>query len=504
MQPEADLGRRRFLWTLLTGALGGNAGRPAVPAQPTVRRRGRPPNILLILSDEHNRRIAGFSGNPLARTPNLDRLAARGITFEGAYCNSPLCAPSRLALTTGKYIHRISAWNNNCRLTSDDYPSVARILNAAGYESFLCGKQHYDAAHRYGFTELGGNMNTDHMTGRGSRRAADDATVNVAAGQARFEEFRAGDDSSIMSHDRKVTAGALDFLSRRSRQDKPFFFLAGYLAPHFPLTVPEQYWAPYRGQVAMPEIPTGFLDSMPLNYRHLRRGFGLIDVDAGTIRKGRELYYGLTQWVDQEIGKVIDSLQRGALADETVVIYSSDHGENMGEHGLWWKNCMYEQAAHIPLIVRWPERWKGGQRRTGACSLVDLARTIGELGGAQVPDDWSGDSMLRWMDDPGVRWKDRAASQYYGHNIASGFAMLRTGKWKYVYHSPPDTRHQSERELYDLEADPQEFHNLARESSHGREIGRLHATLLKELAEDPDETEGRCRAECSKGYAAAS
>jgi choline-sulfatase len=460
----------------------------------------RPPNILVIMTDEHNPRVAGFHGNSLARTPHLDRLAERGVTFEHAYCNSPLCVPSRLSFTAGKYIHRISAWNNSCKLPSDDHPSLPHLLNGVGYESFLCGKQHYDAAHRYGFVEIGGNMNRSNMTGRGGRRAADDESVNAKSCRDRTKDFHPGDDSSILSHDRRVTAGALDFLSRRKRAEKPFFLFLGYLAPHFPLIVPERYWRHFQKRVPMPEIPDGFLDGMPLNYKHLRRGFGLPDMDAATTRRGRELYHGLTEWVDDEIGRVLGALDRSRLTRDTVVIYTADHGENMGEHGLWWKNCMYEQAARVPLIVSWPERWKGGQRRAGACSTVDLVRTLAEIGGTRTPDDWDGTSMTQWLDDSKLPWKDRAVSQYYGHNIASGFAMLRTGDWKYVYHSAPDTSHPAERELYNVKDDPGEFRNLAEEPAHGSRVETMHAALVEELGEHPDESEQRCRAETARGY----
>ena len=484
--------RRAFLQSVLGGAAAASLGRAAG--------RERPPNILVIMSDEHNHRIAGCYGNKLVRTPHLDRLAERGITFENSYTNSPLCVPSRLAFTAGKYIHHIAAWNNACRLPSDDYPALPSTLNSAGYQSFLCGKQHYDAQHRYGFIEIGGNMNDGFMTGQGNRRAADDTTVNVNAGKTRFANFHTGDDSGVLSHDRQVTAGVVDFLSQRKRGEKPFFLFAGYLAPHFPLIVPEKYWQPYQGKVPMPEIPAGFLESLPLNYQHLRRGFGLVDVDPDTVRRGRELYYGFTQWVDEQIGIVLDLLKKSPFADDTVVVYTTDHGENMGEHGLWWKNCLYEQAAHIPLIVSWPKRWNGGQRRTGACSMVDLVRTIAEIAGAQAPGDWDGHSMLKWMDDPRTSWRDLAVSQYYAHNIASGYAMLRTGNWKYVYHSAPDPRRPAQQELYDLTADPQEFRNLARQAAHKPQLEKMHAGLLKELGEHPDETEQRCRADYAKGY----
>jgi choline-sulfatase len=491
MSLNNNLDRRGFLRTGLGALAAAKPGRAAAE---------RPPNILLVMTDEHNYRIAGCYGNKTVRTPHLDRLAAQGITFDTAYCNSPLCVPSRLSFTSGKYVHRVGAWNNSCRLASDGFPSLPHAMNRAGYESFLCGKQHYDATHRYGFTEIGGNMNNSAMTGTGGRRAANDETVNVKAGQARFAEFKAGEDSSIMTHDRRVTAGALDFLSKRGAKDKPFFLFLGYLAPHFPLTVPERFWKNYRDKIPMPEIPAGFIDRLPLNYKHLRRGFGLVDVPAETVRRGRELYYGLTEWVDDQIGTVLARLRQSPLADNTVVVYTCDHGENMGEHSLWWKNCLYEQASHIPMIVSWPQRWRGGQRRAGACSNVDLVRTVAGIGGARVPDDWNGASMLPWMDNAVTRWRDTAVSQYYAHNIASGYAMLRSGDWKYVYHSAPDKEHRPEREMYNLKADPKEFRSLAGDAAEQSRVTSMHAALVKELGEHPDQTEERCRAENAKGY----
>ncbi|OHB67805.1 MAG: hypothetical protein A2Y77_10505 [Planctomycetes bacterium RBG_13_62_9] len=459
----------------------------------------RKPNILVIMSDEHNAGVLGCYGNRIIQTPNLDKLAGRGSVFESCYCNSPLCVPSRLSFTSGKYASRVGAWNNACWLPSAECPSLPRIMNAAGYESFLCGKMHYDNTRRYGFTEIGGNMNNAFKTGRGNRRKPDDLTPTPGI-SARFEEFRAGDDSSILNHDRKVTAGTVDFLKNRKAQDKPFFLLAGYLAPHFPLIVPQECWEPYQGKVPLPVIPEGHLESLPLNYKHLRIGFNNEDVPDDMVRKGRELYYGLTQWLDQEVGKVLATLADSEAADNTVVIYTTDHGENMGEHGLWWKNALYEHAARVPLIVSWPARWKGGQRRTGACSLVDVVQTIAEIGGANVPGDWNGASMVKWLDDPQTKWRDIAVSEYYAHNIASGYAMIRRGRFKYVYHTPADAQHPAQRELYDLDADPGEFRNLANDPNHKDRIEKMHAALVAEIGESPDETERRCRADNTRGY----
>jgi choline-sulfatase len=459
------------------------------------------PNILLILSDEHTAAITGCYGDRLVRTPSLDRLAADGIAFDAAYTPSPLCVPARLAFTAGKYVSRVGAWSNQSRLPSDDMPTLPHRLNAAGYESLLCGKMHYDATRRYGFRDWGDvpYVNQARKTGRIRRRDADDESVDTGSRDRRFADFHTG-ESFVLEQDRAVTAGTVDFLRGRRRDDRPFFFLAGYLAPHFPLIVPEPYHRMYAGKVPMPHVPAAHLADQPRNYRHLRRGFGVVEVDPEKVRLGRELYYGMVTWLDEQIAAVLDALADSDVADNTVVIYTTDHGEDLGEHGLWWKNCMYECAARVPLIVSWPARWAGGQRRTEACSLLDLGRTLGELGKADLPADWNGQSLLGSLDEAGAGSRDLAVSEYYGHNICSGFAMIRRGRYKYVYHARPDQQHGPERELYDLRADPGELTNLAGRPDQADRLAALHADLVAEVGEEPDETERRCREDIARGY----
>jgi choline-sulfatase len=459
------------------------------------------PNILLFMSDEHDPAVTGCYGDPVVHTPNLDALAARGVTFENCYTTSPLCVPARLSFTAGKYISRIGAWNNDCWLPSADYPSLPRILNAAGYESFLCGKMHYDPTRRYGFVDLlPGVRNNAHKTGRGTRRRPDETHADRENWERRIAQFHVGDHSVILDPDRQVTEAACEFLRNRSADDQPFFLLVGHLAPHFPLIVPEKYHRMYAGRVPMPDMPPGTLERLPTNYKQVNLGFGIDHEDDETCLVGRELYWALVTWLDEEIGKVLAALEDSDVAEDTIVIYTCDHGENKGDHGMWWKNNMFEHAARIPLIVSWPGRWFGGQRRVGACSLVDLVQTIAELGGALVPYDWDGDSMVAWLDDPAVPWKDLAVSEYYGHNIASGFTLLRQGPYKYVYHARMDKNHGPERELYNLLEDPGEFDNLAERPEHQVCIARMHALLVEELGQEPDEIELICRADYAKGY----
>lgn len=489
--------RRQFMEMIGAGLVAAASRARGADSSDAISKRK--PNVLVIMSDEHNAGILGCAGNTLVRTPNLDGLACRGVVFDNCYCNSPLCVPSRLSFTAGKYASRVGAWSNSCWLPSADYPSLPRVLQTVGYETFLCGKMHYDVTRRYGFTEIGGAMNKTIKDGRGARRDANDLTPKPGISE-RFQDFRTGDDSRVMKHDRQVTAGTLEFLKGRKNTDAPFLLLAGYLAPHFPLIIPERYWAPYRGRVPMPVIPEGHLEALPLNYKHLRIAFNVEDVPDDVVRKGRELYYGFVEWLDEELGKVLATLAASEVADNTVVIYTTDHGENMGEHGLWWKNCLYDSAARVPLIVSWPARWKGGQRRTQVCSLVDVVQTIAALCGTATPADWNGDSMVPWLDDPKTPWKDFAVSEYYGHNVASGYAMIRMGAFKYVYHTPPDADHPAERELYNLKKDPGEFVNLAQKPRYAERMATMHAALINELREHPDYTEQRCRADYARGY----
>jgi len=499
MSQSDTVSRRSFIRNTAAGLAVGALASPDFLARASTNKSK--PNILLIISDEHNAKVAGFNGNKIARTPHMDALAATGVTLENHYCNSPICSPSRNSITSGKYISRVSAWNNNCWLPSADIPSIARCMTAAGYESFLCGKMHYDYSRRYGFTDVGSNSNNNYKRGLDTRH---DPTKLVTMKTSNwFDDFHPGDESTTIRHDQKVTAGALDFFKTRTgNEKKPFFLLVGYLAPHFPIIAPESYWDNYKGKIGMPEIPAGFLDSLPVNYKCLRAGFQEENVAPDVVLRGRELYYALTEWVDNEIGKVLAAMRaHPAIAENTIIIYTSDHGENMGEHGMWWKNCMYDQATKVPTIFNFPQRWKGGQRRPLVSSHVDLVKTIIDLGGGTTPADWNGDSMVPYLDNHNHAWKDFALSEYYAHNIASGYVMVRTGNWKYTYHTTIDAQHPEERQLYDLSTDPQEFKNLAAAPEYADRVKMMHAMMLRELGGvDPNVREQQCRKEIAVGY----
>jgi choline-sulfatase len=178
------------------------------------------------------------------------------VSFDACYCNSPLCVPSRESFLSGKYVSRTSVWANSCELPSADIPAVPNLLNAAGYESLLCGKMHLAADRRYGYADVGGDFNSHVKNGRGGRRDPDNLSDKRLS--ERFSDFHTGDRSSILEHDTTVTKGAVEFLRNRPADGKPFFLTLGYLAPHFPLIVPRKYWKTYENQRPMPTIPPGY------------------------------------------------------------------------------------------------------------------------------------------------------------------------------------------------------------------------------------------------------
>lgn len=458
-------------------------------------------NILLIMADEHDPAVSGCYGDPLVRTPNIDCLAEEGVRFSNAYTTSPLCVPARLSFLSGKYVSKCKAWNNNCWLPSDDFPSLPGIMGNAGYECVLGGKMHLDPTRRYGYRELFPTQeNMRYKDGTGFRRDPGDCSPGQGAWEKRYKEFYVSDSSEFLDLDRETTDKCSGFISSRSGNDKPFFLTAGYFAPHFPLIIPEEYYNLYKDSILMPEVPDNLCDKFPVNYKQLRYAFGLNNVTPEMTRKGRALYWGYVSWIDNQIGKLLNALKNSGAAENTIVIYTADHGENKGDHGLWWKNNMYEHSAGIPLIIRWPNGLFKGQKMKGVCSLIDLTRTIAEIGGAEVPADWDGDSLIEYINGHDKEWKNMAVCEYFGHNVSSGFSMIRQDSWKYVYHTSINNDYGAECELYDLSSDKKELNNLAGQMEYAGLIRRMHSALQDELGRDPEEAEAECRKDIGRGY----
>lgn len=464
------------------------------------------PNIVVIMTDEHKASVMGCAGDRLARTPSLDALAKRGILFSAHYCASPICTPSRQSFTTGKYVSGHNVWSNTPGVP-EGTPSLPRVLNAVGYDSYLDGKMHYKGGMTHGYQVIAEKTGAvlpakeaaPAPVGKGTLlkpRRRLEAGKFADRGNELGEEFdHAGEADPLERFVDVIRADhAVKFLRERPADAKPFFLTVGFIAPHYPLVAPAEYLAHFQGKIPLPEVPPGYLETLPLNYKHLRNDRKFENVPPEKARLAVEGYYARLEWIDHQIGRVLAAIEASPMAENTVVIYTSDHGENLGEHGLWWKNSLYDCGARVPLIVSWPARWKGGQQRPGVCGMLDLVQTIVALGGGKAPSDWKGTSMLPWLDDGAARWKDLAVSEYYAGYTASGMAMIRQGAWKYVYHTRADEQHGPEVELYNLADDPGELRNLAADPTQRDRLISMRAALIAEIGEDPETTESRWRA----------
>jgi choline-sulfatase len=439
----------------------------------------------MIMSDEHAPQFSGAYGHPLVQTPHVDRLAAGGVLFEHAYCNSPLCVPSRMSFLTGRYASEIGVWDNASPLASD-IPTWPHLLRAAGYDVVLAGKQHFVGTDKlHGFrAQLAADLHSEHTHpifdwADGTPKAANPWPSLSQAGPGETREIAADDQAE---------SAALAYLRDPDRHRQPWALNVSFLAPHFPLVVPEPYWNRYPPEaVDLPVIPEGHLQGQHPVYQRMRRMFGLVEFPEELVRRGRAGYYGLITYLDDKIGCLLDALDETGLAENTIVVYVSDHGEMAGEHGMWRKSNFYEHSVRVPLVMRWPGRLPEGRRVAEVVSLVDVVATLVDAAGASPVGPLSGDSLLPLArgDDLATPWKDEAFAEYLAHGVARPMAMLRSGRYKLNY-SLDDAP-----ELYDLDEDPGELRDLAADPAYRAALEELRTRLLANW--DPVTLERRVR-----------
>lgn len=419
------------------------------------------PNILIIMTDQHSRHFLGCYGNEIVRTPNLDRLASEGMMFTDTYCPAPLCVPSRMSFMTSQTPTNNQVWNNN-NILNAGIPTWANILGAAGYETALLGRMHFcdtDQLHGFesrpvsergagpvGFTHKGGPFWTKFPGG--------------TSGQKRLSVEIAGHGHTHYQwSDEERTRKAVGWLKEKaSSQAKPFAAVIGYVLPHCPFVGPRELFDYYYDKVDIPDVE----ESQPETIRRYRDKRGILTpkMPDERVRVARAAYYALCEHIDMLIGQVLDTLDETGLAENTVVMYVSDHGELAGEHGCWWKSNYYEGSAGVPMIARWPGVISPGSVSGSVTNLMDIGPTVAEIAGTCFPYDIDGRSMMKIMkdsSDPG--WTDETTSELADFN--GGYfpsRMVRSGPWKlWVF----DDEENLPPSLYNLEDDPGELNDLA-------------------------------------------
>ena len=448
----------------------------------------QPTNTLVIMSDEHKRSALGCSGHPSVRTPNLDRLAARGTRFTAGYCNSPICVPSRASFATGRYVHQIGFWDN-ANPYDGSVPSWAHRLRENGHPVVSIGKLHFRSAEdNNGFDEEVMPLHVVDGQGDVLGLIRDEAPPRQSALQLAREAGPG--NSSYQDYDDQITQAAVAWLQARAAKQggKPWVLFVSLVCPHFPLIArPEWYGLYPETNVPMP-IQYGAHERPSHPFITAMQEIAIYDkaFDEPSIRRAIAAYFGMVSFLDDNVGKILGALQAAGLGDGTRVIYTSDHGDNLGNRGLWGKSNMYEDAAGVPLIMAGPGIPQGQVCDTPV-SLVDGFPTI--LHSAGVPPnpadaDCPGASLLDIARGQGT---SRAAfSEYHASGSVTAAYMLRRGRHKFVHYvgMPP--------QLFDLARDPDEADDLAQSREHAGLLATFEADLRRVC--DPEAVDRAARA----------
>ena len=431
-------------------------------------------NFLLIMADEFARRAMGCAGHPVARTPNLDRLAARGVRFTQAYTNSPICVPARAAMHTGRYVHDIRCWSS-AQPYRGRHESWAHRLRRHGMDAVSAGKLHFRRTRDdNGFALELRPMHVKDGIGWAPGLLRDPlgdypATAELAGRIGAME-------TEYHAYDRAVADAATGWLEARAASGgPPWALFVSFVSPHYPLAAPQEWFDLYAG--ADPPMPKPYAGNWR-DHPALRETLRFFDYDRHFDARSRDAavrsYLGLASFVDDLIGRVLAALEASGFADETTILFTSDHGEMLGDYGLWTKQVMFEGSAGIPMILAGPGIMAGtaaGRTVDTPVSLVDVFPTVLDAMGAPAPSaPRPGRSLLEVAaapDDP-----DRPVlSEYHDGGSVTGAFMLRRGGWKLVHHEGFAPQ------LFDLSGDPDERRDLAADRAVADVLGAMQAGL---------------------------
>lgn len=455
-----------------------------------MRRAGSsaPPNILVILSDEHAWNALGCYGHPTVRTPHLDRLSRQGWTFDNAYCNSPMCVPSRLSLFSGRWPWQVGAWDNGV-IPGDDYTTWGERLGKLGYETVLCGRTHFNGPDRtLGFDRRLCDDLEDWLAESG--RAPDRSAAWRRASNSHVSENGPG-EHLYNEYDTEITERAEGYLRERARQPgaQPWILYCGFMNPHFPLIAPPDLYASYQGSPT--PTPTGWNAPLAQQHpviRHLRWSFRNDQpLDPETQRRATLSYWSLVTRLDDHVGQLLGVVDSTPLCEDTVVIYTSDHGEMAGAHGIWQKQCFYEDSVRIPLIVRLPSQVAGEElpgRVPENVSLIDLEPTLLDLAGGRDPEA-PGESLLGIARSAPQVPSRTVFAEYEAQGMLRAGFMVKRGARKYCWYAGDRPQ------LFDLDLDPREEHDLAAEDAYAGVLGRLDGELRRIVDPEAVDVESR-------------
>jgi choline-sulfatase len=445
--------------------------------------------MLFVMADQLTASVLPFHGGPVD-APALEQLAGEGVVFDSAYCTYPLCAPSRASLLTGRLASEMTVYDSGAEFPAS-YPTVAHYLRARGYDTCLAGKMHFIGPDQlHGFEE---RLTTDIYTS--GVDWTPDWSLPPSERLPWYHDmssvFEAGPSEATLQldYDEEVAFRSVRKIYDLGRdRERPFFLVVSFTHPHDPYEIPRRYWDRYEDRA----LPAPAVPALPLAEQdpHSRRVLEMCGADTAEIgpeltERARRGYYASVSYVDDKVAELLAALEATGLREDTIVVLASDHGDMLGERGLWYKMTFFEDSVRVPLVVHAPGRFAAG-RVAASVSLLDLLPTVMELaegeGAFEPVEPLEGSSwvpLLEGRDAP----RAPVFAEYHAEGTLAPMAMVREGALKYV-HCPTDPDL-----LFDLAADPLELENLAADPAHADDVRRLRALVegrfdFERLAED--------------------
>jgi len=474
--------RRTFLGTSSAAALGA-----ALAAGAQGNEGGgqtSKPNILFLMSDQHRGDCVHADGNEAIHTPTMDWLAQEGARFSCAYSSTPSCTPARAALLTG-----MSPWNHGMlgySKVAEEYPvELPRVMRDAGYYTLGIGKMHWSPQrnlhgfHRTILDESGREQSIDFRSDYRSWFATVAPNLDPDETGIGWNSYRAGKYKLPEElHPTHWTADVASEFIRTYEQPEPFFLKVSFARPHSPYDPPDRWWDRYNDA----DLPKRYIGDWAGRYRE-RSGdsYNIWHGDLGEAqaRRSRQGYYGSVSFVDEQMGRVIEALEERGMLENTLILYTSDHGDMTGDHHMWRKCYAYEPSARVPMHIRWPEGMVGekrGQIIDNPVEIRDILPTFADAVGTEV-EGIDGRSMLDLCAGKDAGWRDYIDLEHdVCYSKANHWSAVTDGKWKYIFHAQD-----GEEQLFDLKDDPGEERDLAKRSEHTNQLQEWRGRMIAEL-----------------------
>lgn len=445
------------------------------------------PNILFVMADQMAGPALPIHGNSIVKAPNIERLAAQAVVFENCYCNLPMCGPSRASMHAGQMPFSIGMYDNASEFYSD-IPTIAHYLRGMNYRVEMSGKMHFVGA--------------DQLHGYEKRHTTEIYPANYAwtVDWTKGREYRPTNltmapviesgrciRSLQMDYDDEVEFHGIQAIYDLARKGdhRPFMLTVSFTSPHSPFVISDEFWDLHNhDDIELPSVPEIPLDekdhlSRNLHYCQGRHEFTVTDDHR---RNARHAYYGMISYIDAKLGRLMDTLQHTGLADNTIIVMTADHGEMMGERGMWYKQHFFEWASRVPLVISFPERWKP-TRISQNVSLIDLMPTLLDTANGEAFDEFvtpiDGVSLAEALAGDESSLPDLAMSEFAADGSTGPSKMIRKGPWKYMYLEGVDEL------LFNLEDDPKELTNLIDQPDYQQTANELRSIAMKDW--NPDE-----------------